>query len=160
MPPRGARACNYATFVAELKPEDIVEIYANFALGRDLAADFKERFSLALDEEALNASHQIVVVASEIDESTSRIVNYLNDRDIPINVPLLEQHATASPSIVGGAYCARVSLDSASITRPMTVATAPNVTNVRSTIRRTSGIGASLKGARASSAKNGHCYVN
>ena len=60
-------------------------------LGRDLAADFKERFSLALDEEGLNASHQIVVVAPEIDESTSRIVNYLNDRDIPINVPVLEQ---------------------------------------------------------------------
>jgi len=77
--------------LAELKPEDIVEIYANLALGRDLAADLKERFSLALDEEALNASHQIVVVASEIDESTSRIVNYLNDRDIPINVPVLEQ---------------------------------------------------------------------
>ena len=94
--------------MAELKPEDIVEIYANFALGRDLAADFKERFSLALDEEALNASHQIVVVASEIDESTSRIVNYLNDRDIPINVPVLEQHATASPSIVGGLLRPRV----------------------------------------------------
>ena len=27
-----AQAINYATFVGELKPEDIVEIYANFAL--------------------------------------------------------------------------------------------------------------------------------
>ena len=39
-----------------------------------------------LDEDTLNASHQIIVVAAELDDSTERIVGYLNDRDVPINV--------------------------------------------------------------------------
>jgi hypothetical protein len=38
-----------------------------------------------LEDEAVNASHQIVIVASELDPSTERIVNYLSERDIAIN---------------------------------------------------------------------------
>ncbi len=39
-----------------------------------------------MDEETLNESHQIVIVAETLDESSERIVSYLNKRDIPINV--------------------------------------------------------------------------
>ena len=39
-----------------------------------------------LDEEALNLSHQIIIVASSFDDSNERIIDYLSDRDIPINV--------------------------------------------------------------------------
>ncbi|MEZ5521990.1 MAG: hypothetical protein R3F08_11030 [Dokdonella sp.] len=34
----------------------------------------------------MNQSHQILLVASELDASTERIIGYLNARDIPINV--------------------------------------------------------------------------
>jgi len=81
-----AQAIDYATFVEGLKSEDIASIYKAFAPGRDLGADFKTRFGAALDEETLNANHQIVIVADTIDESTTRIVNYLNERDIAINI--------------------------------------------------------------------------
>lgn len=81
-----AQAIDYAGWVEELKPEDIAAIYARFAPGRNLAEDFKQRFGQPLDEESLNASHQIIVVASSLDDSTERIVAYLNKREIPINV--------------------------------------------------------------------------
>ncbi|MGC3971766.1 MAG: endonuclease NucS [Pirellulales bacterium] len=81
-----AQAIDYAGWVEALKPEDVAAVYARFAPGRSLADDFKARFGLALDEESLNASHQIIVVASSLDDSTERIVAYLNKRDIPINV--------------------------------------------------------------------------
>jgi hypothetical protein len=38
-----------------------------------------------LDEEQLNGSHQIVIVASSLDPSTERIVNYLSGMDVAIN---------------------------------------------------------------------------
>jgi hypothetical protein len=81
-----AQAIEYATFVSDLQPEVIAAIYAGCANGRDLGADFQARFGQALDEEALNASHQNVLVASSIEDSTSRIVRYLSERDIAINV--------------------------------------------------------------------------
>jgi hypothetical protein len=81
-----AQAIDYASWVDGLKPEDIDGIYGRFAPGRSLASDFHQRFEQELDEDALNRSHQIVVVASSLDASTERIVAYLNERDIPINV--------------------------------------------------------------------------
>jgi hypothetical protein len=81
-----AQAIDYATFVHDLKPEDIASIYSSYAPGQELAADFAARFGQPLDEDVLNESHQIVIVASSIDASTARIVSYLNEREIPINV--------------------------------------------------------------------------
>jgi hypothetical protein len=47
---------------------------------------FFEKFKVQLNEEDINSSHQIVVVASELDSSTERIIEYLADKDIPINI--------------------------------------------------------------------------
>jgi len=46
---------------------------------------FKEKFGYAIEEESLNSSHQIVVVAAELDSSTERIVKYLSDSAVPMN---------------------------------------------------------------------------
>ena len=81
-----AQALDYASWVEKLRPEEIAAIYGRFAPSRNLADDFKERFKTELDEESLNQAHQIVVVAASLDESTERIVQYLNERDIAINV--------------------------------------------------------------------------
>lgn len=59
-----AQALDYANWVEHLTAEDIANIYARFAPGRSLAADFRQRFGAVLDEETLNESHQIVIVAS------------------------------------------------------------------------------------------------
>jgi len=81
-----AQAIDYAVWVEELEAEDIVAIYGRFAPGRDLATDFLTRFGQPLDEDTLNDSHQIVIVATHLDDSSERIVAYLNKRDIAINV--------------------------------------------------------------------------
>ena len=81
-----AQAIDYACWVESLEADDIAAIYARFAPARDLAADFWARFGQPLDEETLNDSHQIVIVATHLDDSSERIVGYLNQRDIAINV--------------------------------------------------------------------------
>jgi hypothetical protein len=81
-----AQALDYAGWVEKLRPDEIAGIYGRFASGRSLAADFLNRFGQKLDEGSLNQSHQIIVVASSLDASTERIISYLNDRDVPINV--------------------------------------------------------------------------
>jgi hypothetical protein len=81
-----AQALDYASWVEKLAAEDIAAIYKRYRQGTDLAADFQSYFGLPLDEEALNQSHQIIIVASGLDASTERIVAYLSERDIAINV--------------------------------------------------------------------------
>ncbi|RDZ29662.1 endonuclease NucS domain-containing protein [Lysobacter silvisoli] len=81
-----AQALDYAAWVDQLTPERIAQIYQRYSKGRDLAQDFKARFGGDLDEDSLNQSHQIILVAAELDDSTERIINYLNARDVAINV--------------------------------------------------------------------------
>lgn len=81
-----AQALDYATWVARLTTDQISQIFERFADGRTLDDAFRERFGFELDEETVNESHQIVIVAAELDESTERIVGYLSERDISINV--------------------------------------------------------------------------
>lgn len=81
-----AQALDYGAWVEKLKPEDISAIYARYAPGRSLKADFRARFRHDLDEETLNESHQIVIVAGRLDDSSERIVSYLSEKDVAINV--------------------------------------------------------------------------
>jgi len=81
-----AQALDYAGWVERLRAEEIAAIYGRFAPGRSLAQDFRDRFEEDLDEETLNQSHQIIVVAASLDDSTERIIAYLSERDVPINV--------------------------------------------------------------------------
>src|SRR5690606_31378112 len=81
-----AQALDYASWVERLEASDVEAIYQRFRPGADLAADFLARFGAPLEAEALNQSHQIVIVAAELDASSERIVAYLSERDIAINV--------------------------------------------------------------------------
>ncbi len=81
-----AQALDYASWLEKLAAEDIAAIYQRFKPNSDLAADFAQRFGLPLDTDTLNERHQIVIVAAELDASTERIVGYLSERDIGINV--------------------------------------------------------------------------
>jgi hypothetical protein len=81
-----AQALDYASWVAELTAERIVQIYVRFSKGGSLETAFQQRFGTVLDEETLNHAHQIIIVAAELDAASERIVGYLNERDIAINV--------------------------------------------------------------------------
>jgi hypothetical protein len=52
----------------------------------DNNAYFTDKFGTKIDDDEVNTSHQIIIVAAELDNGTERIVNYLNDSDIPVNV--------------------------------------------------------------------------
>jgi len=81
-----AQALDYAAWVDSLTADKIVQIYQRFSNGGNLGVDFKAHFGTTLDEETLNNSHQIVLVAAKLDDASERIIAYLNDRDIAINV--------------------------------------------------------------------------
>lgn len=95
-----AQALDYASWVEKLEPENIVEIYRRFSAGKDLAEEFQKKFSRPLDEDELNQSHQIIIVAAELDASTERIVTYLNDRAVPINVLFFQVFAHGDEKII------------------------------------------------------------
>jgi hypothetical protein len=99
-----AQALDYASWVERLRAEDVVAIYGRFAPGKSLAEDFRQRFGQALDDDSLNQGHQIVIVAASIDDSTERIVAYLSEHDIPINVLCFQVFAYASEQLLSRAW--------------------------------------------------------
>ncbi len=99
-----AQAIDYAVWVEELEAQDIAAIYGRFAPGRDLAADFRARFGQPLDEDTLNDSHQIVIVATHLDDSSERIVAYLNKRDIAINVLCFQVFAMGDQQLLSRSW--------------------------------------------------------
>lgn len=99
-----AQALDYASWVQTLQAAEIVSIYARFAPGKSLANDFRNRFGYPLDEETLNDSHQIVIVAGSLDESTERIITYLSERDIAINVLCFQVFTCGAEQILSRAW--------------------------------------------------------
>lgn len=95
-----AQALDYACWVERLDSQGIAEIYKRFKPGSNLTRDFEARFGQALDETTLNSGHQIVVVAASLDASTERIVGYLNERDIPINVLFFQVFAHGAEQLL------------------------------------------------------------
>ncbi|MDZ4201448.1 MAG: endonuclease NucS [Gallionella sp.] len=81
-----AQAIDYASWVKNLTPEKISDIFAKYSNGGSLDEAYAKKFGSKLEEEDLNQTHQMLVVASELDASSERIVSYLSDMDIPINV--------------------------------------------------------------------------
>lgn len=82
---------DYASWVKTISSSQLTGIYKNYELKysktrKSLDQVFYEKFKYKLEEDDLNSSHQIVIVAAELDASTERIVGYLSSSDIPINV--------------------------------------------------------------------------
>lgn len=81
-----AQVLDYASWVQGLTYEQITKIYADEHVGHRFEQAFSERFGVEELPESLNNSHQLVVVASELDDSTERIIGYLSSNfGVPIN---------------------------------------------------------------------------
>ena len=87
-----AQTLDYALWLENLKPEEVVDLYKRKNPNASLSEDFRKRFNQVLDDqdEPINHAHQLVVVASTLDPSSERIVQYLRGRDVPINVLTFE----------------------------------------------------------------------
>ena len=99
-----AQALDYASWVEKLQSKDIVSIYGRFLPGKNLADDFLQRFGQKLDEDGLNQSHQIIILAASLDDSTERIVSYLSERDIPINVLCFQVFANGNEKLLSRSW--------------------------------------------------------
>lgn len=99
-----AQALDYAASIESLRFEDIASLYGRFAPSRSLTEDFRARFGLPLDEEALNQSHQIIIVASSLDDRTERIVSYLSKRNIPINVLFFQVFSHGADQLISRSW--------------------------------------------------------
>lgn len=80
-----AQTIDYASWVERLPAEDVVQIYSNYVEKYNLSdksfdTAFKNRFGVTPEEDSINSSHQMVIVAATLDASTERIINYLNDK--------------------------------------------------------------------------------
>jgi hypothetical protein len=85
-----AQGIDYASWVKSLTPSDVSDIFEAYdekylKSGKTLDAAFVEKFGFKLEDEDVNTSHQIVIVASELDTSTERIIAYLDSSSVPIN---------------------------------------------------------------------------
>ncbi len=81
-----AQTLDYASWAKDLSYDQITEIYAEKNGGQKFEVGFSDAFGSSA-RESINESHRMVVVASELDSSTERILNYLNDNyGVPINI--------------------------------------------------------------------------
>jgi hypothetical protein len=80
-----AQVLDYASWVEDLSYDRIVQIHQEQNLDLHLEEAFVEAFDAPIPE-ALNESHDLIVVAAELDSSTERIIDYLSSsHGVPIN---------------------------------------------------------------------------
>jgi hypothetical protein len=80
-----AQLLDYASWAQSLSYEEIAAIYSDKNRGRKLEEGFDDAFGASLPEQ-INQNHELIVVASELDAGTERIIGYLSDNyGVPIN---------------------------------------------------------------------------
>lgn len=72
-----AQALDYASWVVDLSSERVMGIAGTHGVG-DLAEAFRQKFGVELPE-TLNSDHRMLIVASQIDADSERIIRYLSD---------------------------------------------------------------------------------
>jgi hypothetical protein len=100
-----AQTLDYASWVEELNSSRLQAIYEKFSgEGANLLGDFEARFGAELTEEALTRDHLMVIVATELDNSTERIVKFLSKRSLNINVLFFQVFEDASGLLLSRAW--------------------------------------------------------
>ncbi|WP_081707767.1 hypothetical protein [Bacillus massiliigorillae] len=81
-----AQTLDYASWIQNLDSTNIKELYEKYNQQGNLESAFEEKFKISLPD-LINDSHQITIVASNLDVETERIIHYLSSNyDVPINV--------------------------------------------------------------------------
>ena len=82
-----AQALDYASWVKEIDADELARIYLKHSKGvKSLGDAFVERFGVELSDDNDDVDTQMVIVATEMDGSTERIIKYLQGYGIDINV--------------------------------------------------------------------------
>jgi hypothetical protein len=80
-----AQALDYGSWVSGLGRDEVGVLYEKYRPGETFEEAFSQRFGTPVPD-ALNAAHQLIIVASTLDASTERIVSYLSAYGVPLNV--------------------------------------------------------------------------
>ena len=101
-----AQAIDYASCMAELKLEEIAEQYLQFTSGQVTLNDaYKNKFGSPLDEETINQNVKMVIVATEMDGSTERIIRYLREKyEVDINILFFHIFAHGGQRLISRAW--------------------------------------------------------
>ncbi len=83
-----AQAIDYASCMAELKLEEVAELYSRYSGDtKSLNEAYESKYHVELNDESLNCNVRMVIVASQMDTSTERIIKYLREKyGVPINI--------------------------------------------------------------------------
>jgi len=73
-----AQVLDYASWVCRLTTNEIHELTLA-KTGKQLTELYRQKFGKSIPE-TLNATHQMIIVASEVDEATRRIIEYLSEQ--------------------------------------------------------------------------------
>lgn len=80
-----AQVLDYASWVCQLSYEQVAALYAEKNSGKQLEAAFEDVFGTQPPED-INQHHELLVLCSELDPSTERIITYLAENyGVPIN---------------------------------------------------------------------------
>jgi hypothetical protein len=80
-----AQVIDYATWVNDLTHSEVTALFRERNAGKHFEEAFTERYGVD-PPERLNESHRMIVVASELDSSTERLIGYLSAKyGVPIN---------------------------------------------------------------------------
>lgn len=98
-----AQVLDYASWVRDLSYDDL-DLICQKHQNADLSAAFWQRFDHSLPQ-TVNDDHQLVIVASELDDSSERIVTYLSEeRGLAINVVFFNVYLLDGGELVGRAW--------------------------------------------------------
>lgn len=82
------QALDYATWVKDLDYENLNAIFNKYGKTEftDLEDYFSSKFNIDTEEIEFNSDHKMLIVGSEIDDSTIRIINYLSQEPYSVNI--------------------------------------------------------------------------
>jgi hypothetical protein len=80
-----AQTIDYGYWLRDLDTEGVIETFEKHSNGSSFDEAFRDRFDADPPEE-LAGNHNLIIVASELDASTERIVDYISDYGVPVNV--------------------------------------------------------------------------
>ena len=91
-----SQALEYSSWVKDLDFDEINGIADSYSgIAGTLETAFREKFGSELPDE-LNQTHRSVIVAESVDASTDRIVRYLAEMEVPINVATVQHFEDAN----------------------------------------------------------------
>lgn len=97
-----AQALEYASWIDDLSYDEIEEIANDYFKSKNTTLEeaFKTKFGKELPD-TLNESHKILIVASDLDDQSERVIRYLSQYGIKINAVKLNYFKLGEHQLVG-----------------------------------------------------------